>query len=76
MSSYSSVVVALRGNSPVPDRLAAQQCGDDQQVVRQHGGPDKQFEMLATLDERPLHAAAPKEHGDTAFNAGRNVGPA
>ena len=50
-------------------RVAAQELGDDHEIVRQHGGANQQFETLATFDERALHAAPSEQHGDAAFDA-------
>ena len=55
--------------SSAAGRFAAQEFGDDHEIVRQHGGADQQFETLATLDERALHPAPSEQHGDAAFDA-------
>src|SRR5712691_4627779 len=68
--------VDLCGGSPSTCRFAVQQCGDHHEVVGQHRGTHEEFEMLATLDERALHAAPAKQHGDAAFDAGAESLPA
>src|SRR5882672_466755 len=66
----------LCGGTPSARWCAVQQCGDHHEVVGQHRGAHEEFEMLATLDERALHAAPAKQHGDATFDAGAEALPA
>ena len=59
----------LCGGSATTRRLPPHQLGDHHQIVGEDRGADEQFEMLATLDERALHAAPAKQHRDAAFDA-------
>ena len=50
--------------------LLRQQCGDDQEIVREHGRSDQQFEALVTLGKAALHAAAAEQDRDAPLDAG------
>lgn len=46
-----------------------QQVSDDHEIVGKHSCTNEQLEPLTALGQTSLHAAAAKEHGDTALNA-------
>ncbi len=50
--------------------LLVQQVGDVHEVVGQDGGADQDLKAVTALGQTSLHAAAAKQHGDTAFDAG------
>src|SRR5437867_13157595 len=60
----------LLSRSPLALRLLGEQCGDNEQVVYERGGPYEQLEVLAAFAERALHSAASEENRDAAFNPG------
>ena len=60
----------LLSRSALALRLLGEQCGDNEQVVYEHGGPYEQLEVLAAFPERALHSAASEENRDAAFNPG------
>ncbi len=49
--------------------LLVQQVGDGHEVVGQDGGADQDLKAVTALGQTSLHAAAAKQHGDTALNA-------
>ena len=50
--------------------LLVQQVGDVHEVVGKDGGADQDLKAVTALGQTLLHAAAAKQHGDTAFDAG------
>ena len=50
--------------------LLVQQVGDVHEVVGKDGGADQDLKAVTALGPTSLHAAAAKQHGDTAFDAG------
>ena len=49
--------------------LWVQQVGDVHEVVGKDGGADQDLKAVTALGQTSLHAAAAKQHGDTALNA-------